>query len=134
MFREPELRAARKASRLSVLIFTLGAAVGLAGGYWVAAREAAGRAQAAASVAREELAAAVCADAYMAQDDASAALEKLFAVDSAKRAEELLAQGWATMPDRHAPDPAVARQCAVKLGEMFTLMRKHKPLTTALPR
>jgi hypothetical protein len=71
LFREPEVRAARIASRLSVLIFTLGGAAGLAGGYWIAQRDAAHRAHAAASVAREELAAAVCADAYMAQDGAS---------------------------------------------------------------
>lgn len=133
MFREPEARAARKATRLSVLIFVLGGAAGLAGGYWIAERQAADRARAAASAARQQLAAAVCADAYMAQDDASAALAKLVAVDRGKRAEALIAQGWATMPDRSAPEAAVARLCAVKLGEIFTSVRKNTPLT-ALPR
>lgn len=133
MFREPELRAARKATRLSVLIFALGGAAGLGGGYWIAEREAADRAQAAASAQRQELAAAVCADAYMAQDDASAALATLIAVDRGKRAEALIEQGWATMPDHRVPERAVARLCAAKLGEMFTSVRKNTPLT-ALPR
>jgi hypothetical protein len=37
------------------------------------------------------------------------------------------------MPDRSAPDQAVAVLCAMKLGEMFTAVRRHTPLTT-LPR
>ena len=133
MVREPEVRAARKASRLSALLFVLGGAVGLGGGYWIGEREAADRVHAAASAARQELAAAVCADAYMAQDDARTALAKLITVDWARRAEALLQQGWAIMPDRRAPDRAVARLCAVKLGEAYTKVRKNIPLT-ALPR
>jgi hypothetical protein len=49
------------------------------------------------------------------------------------RAEALLKEGWATMPDRHAPDRAVARLCAAKLGEMFTTARATVPLAP-LPR
>jgi hypothetical protein len=37
------------------------------------------------------------------------------------------------MPDRRAPDRAVARLCAMKLGEAYTRVRKTIPLT-ALPR
>jgi hypothetical protein len=133
VFRDPEVRAARKASRFSALLFLLGGAAGLAGGYWIAEREAAARASAAASVARQELAAAVCAEAYMAQADARAALAKLITVDLGTRAEALLKEGWATMPDRHAPDAAVARLCAAKLGEMYTALRTNMPLAP-LPR
>src|SRR5688572_25634148 len=133
MFREPEVRVARRATRFSALVFFLGGAAGLGGGYWIAEREAAARASAAASAARHELAAAVCADAYMAQDDAQAALAKLITVDLGKRAEALLQEGWATMPDRHAPDKAVARLCAAKLGEVYTTVRRNLPLAP-LPR
>lgn len=133
MFRQPELRAARKTSRVSVLLLVLGGAAGLGGGYWIGEREAADRAQAAASAARHELAAAVCADAFMAQDDARAALATLITVDWGERVERLIKEGWATMPDRRAPDRAAARLCAVKLGEVYTTVRKNIPLT-ALPR
>ena len=61
------------------------------------------------------------------------ALAKLIAIDLGTRAEALLKEGWATMPDRHAPDRAVARLCAAKLGEMFTTARANVPLAP-LPR
>jgi hypothetical protein len=133
MFREPEVRAARKATRLSVLIFALGGAAGLVGGVWISEREAADRAQAAASAARQQLAAAVCADAFMTQHDARAALAKFLSVDWARRAEALIEEGWTTMPDRRAPDKAVARLCAVKLGEAYTTVRRSIPLAAPAP-
>lgn len=69
----------------------------------------------------------------MTQRDARAALAKLLSVDWARRAEALLKKGWAAMPDRHAPDKAVARLCAVKLGEGYTTVRRSIPLAAPAP-
>lgn len=124
-----DFRERRSPRRTTVaLVFVLGAVLGSAGGKWLGERGAEARASEAAHTARAELAAAVCADAFMDQEAAHAALAHLVDIDSGRRADALLTQGWATMPDRPKPDPAVARLCAMKLGEAYTKVRQTVPL------
>lgn len=75
-----------------------------------------------------QLAAAVCADAFMDQEAAHAALSKLVSLEWRRRSELLAEHGWATMPDRTHPEKTVAWLCATKLGEAYTTVRKNVPL------
>ena len=126
MFDFHERRSPRRST--VALVFALALALGAAGGKWLGERGAEARATEAARTARAELAAAVCADAFMDQEAAHVALAHLVNIDGGRRAEALLKQGWATMPDRRNPDPAVARLCAMKLGEAYTKVRQTVPL------
>jgi hypothetical protein len=111
------------------LVFVLGTALGVAGGKWLGERGAEAQASEAARTARAELAAAVCADAFMDQQAAHTELLRLVKIDGTLRADALLKEGWATMPDRSEPDAAVARLCAMKLGEAYSEVRANLPLS-----
>jgi hypothetical protein len=127
-----DFRERRSPRRMTVLlVFLLGAVAGAAGGKWFGERAADAKAHEAAWLARMELAAAVCADTFMAQDGAHAALANLVSLEWGKRPAVLVKRGWATMPDRARPDEAVARLCAVKLGEAYTDVRKTLPVIPA---
>lgn len=114
-----------------VVVFVLGAAAGFAAGHWLRAEMTQVAAEEAAREARMELAAAVCADDFMDQSDASTALAKLAALHWDKRADTLVREGWATMPDRERPDKAAARLCAAKLGEAYSSVRETIPVVPA---
>lgn len=129
MFDFRERRSPRRT--MVLLVFLLGTAVGTAGGKWFGERAAAANANEAARLARVQLAAAVCADTFMAQQAAHAALAKLVSLEWGKRPALLVKHGWATMPDRGQPEDAVARLCAVKLGEAYTDVRKMLPVIPA---
>ena len=126
MFDFRERRSPRRST--VVLVLVLGLALGAAGGKWLGERGAEAQASQAARTARAELAAAVCADAFLDQEAAHVALAHLVKFDGGRRADALLKQGWATMPDRRKPDPAVARLGAMKLGEAYTKVRQTVPL------
>lgn len=114
-----------------VVVFVLGASAGFAAGHWLSGEMTQVAAEEAAREARRELAAAVCADDFMDQPDAPTALAKLAALHWDKRAEMLVREGWATMPDRARPDKAAARLCAAKLGEAYTSVRETIPVVPA---
>lgn len=119
----------RSYGRLALsLVFVLGAAGGFAGGHWLRGELDEQVAGQAAHRARVELAAAVCADDFLAQDGGRDALVELVAAPWDERAERLAKQGWATMPDRKEPEQAVARLCAAKLGEAYTSVRRTLPV------
>ena len=125
-----DFRERRSPRRITVaLVFVFGTVLGAAGGKWLGERGAEAQASEAARTARAELAAAVCADSFLDQQAAHVALVRLVNTDGKRRAEALLKQGWATMPDRGKPDPAVARLCAMKLGEAYTQVRGNLPLS-----
>jgi hypothetical protein len=126
MFDFRERRTPRRTTVL--LVFLLGATLGVAGGHWLGERGAAERAQEAGRLARAELAAAVCAEAFMDQEAAQVALARLVAVEWSRRADLLSKEGWATMPDRAHPERVVARLCAAKLGETYTSLRRTMPV------
>jgi hypothetical protein len=126
MFDFRERRSPRRTTVL--LIFLLGAALGVAGGHWLGERGADERALEAGRLARAELAAAVCAEAFMDQEAAHDALARLVGVEWSRRADVLQREGWTTMPDRGHPDRAVARLCAAKLGETYTSLRRTIPV------
>ena len=126
MFDFRERRSPRRTTVL--LVFLLGAAVGVAGGHWLGEQGAAERAREAGRLARAELAAAVCAEAFMEQEAAHVALARLVGVEWSRRADVLSREGWATMPDRGHPDRIVARLCAAKLGETYTSLRRTMPV------
>ena len=126
MFDFRERRSPRRAT--VALVFLLGLALGAAAGKRFGEAGAEARAREAARTARAELAGAVCADAFMDQEAAHLALARLVEHDGSRRVATLLEQGWATMPDRTRPDPAVARLCAMKLGEAYAKVRGSVPL------
>ena len=68
------------------------------------------------------------ADAFMDQEAAHAALARLVGVEWGRRADVLSKEGWATMPDRGKPDKAVARLCAMRLGEAYATLRQTVPI------
>ena len=129
MFDFRERRSPRRT--LVLLVFLLGTTLGAAGGKWFGEQAAEARASEAARLARVQLAAAVCADSFLAQDAPHAELAKLVSVEWRKRAELLAERGWATMPDRAQPEQAVARLCAVKLGDAYTDVRRTLPVVPA---
>jgi hypothetical protein len=88
---------------------------GVAG--WVSGGTAEKRIADAAANARQELAAAVCVEQFMALPDAKAKLAKLNASGWYERGEMVAKGGWATMPDRTEPNGAVAAMCATQLSE-----------------
>ena len=90
---------------------------GVAG--WVSGSTAQKSVADASQKARNELAAAVCADRFMRAENVTLRLAKLNDAGWYDRSELLMKGGWATMPDRKEPDGAVAGECA------FLLDRKH---------
>lgn len=113
---------------LVLLVFLLGAAVGVAGGHWLGELGAKEKAKEAARLARAKLAAAVCANAFMEQEAAHIALARLVGVEWARRADVLSKEGWATMPDHGKPEKVVARLCAMRLGEAYATIRQNMPI------
>jgi hypothetical protein len=97
-------------------------------GFSAAGWKTAGNAQAevakAAQEARQELAAAVCVDEFMAAADAGARLARLQKATFYDRSDNDAKGGFATMPDREEPSSSVAIMCASRLGEV-------KPQTAA---
>jgi len=100
---------------VAAVVATLIVGFGFAG--WVSGGTAQKRVEEAATNARQELAAAVCADDFMAGKDAPAHLAKLRKAGWWDRGELVAKGGWATMPDRKEPNTAVASMCASKLTE-----------------
>jgi alpha/beta superfamily hydrolase len=92
--------------------------LGFGFGGWVTGGTAGEREQAAASAARHQLAAAICVEEFMKAKDAAARLAQLKKTEWYQRDEVVAGNGWATMPDREAPNIAVAEMCASKLVEM----------------
>ena len=93
-------------------------ALGFGPGGWVTASHAGAQAAKAAEQARYELAAAVCVEEFMAAADAKARLASLHELSWYARSEKISESGWATMPDRKAPNTQVAIMCATQLSEM----------------
>lgn len=123
-------RRSARTSRLS-LFLAIGVAALVGYGFGGSASEEFTKkaVQDAAANARQELAAAVCVEAFMQQPDAPERLAKLFETEWAKRSELLAKGGWATMPDRSQPDGAEAMRCAIRLGEVYASVRKDAPIS-----
>lgn len=98
------------------IVATLVIGFGFAG--WVTGGTAKQRADEAAGAARNQLAAAVCADQFMRAADARAKLAKLKALEWWERDDLVLAGGWATMPGDKEANGAVAEMCAARLAEL----------------
>jgi hypothetical protein len=118
----------RRSHRTAWLVFLLGLLIGAPAGEWFGERAAGEQARQAARLARAQLAAAVCADAFMDQKAPHAALTRLAGVEWERRADLLSKEGWATMPDRTEPEASVARLCAARLGEAYTRVRQTLPI------
>jgi hypothetical protein len=91
--------------------------VGFGPGGWVTGGTAGKMADEAALSARNQLAAAVCAEEFMRAADARTRLAKLQALQWWERDEHVAAGGWATMPGDKEADSAVAQMCAHRLSE-----------------
>lgn len=97
-------------------IIVLVAGFGMGG--WMTESKARTLADEAATTARHELAAAVCAEEFGAGTGANARLVKLQALQWHERSDAVAKGGWATMPDRKEPNPVVAGMCAARLSEL----------------
>jgi hypothetical protein len=91
--------------------------LGFGPGGWVTGGTAQQRADEAASGARHQLAAAVCAEAFMRAADARTRLAKLEALSWWERDEHVAKAGFATMPGEKEADATVASLCATRLSE-----------------
>lgn len=91
--------------------------IGFGPGGWVSGGTAKRMVDEAAGNARLALAVAVCKDQFMEASGAKARLAKLEAASWLERGDFVAQGGWATMPDRKAPNNAVAAQCAAHLLE-----------------
>jgi hypothetical protein len=95
-------------------------ALGFGAAGWVSNASAQKMVAEAADNARNQLAAAVCADKFLRADNAGARLAKLNDAGWYDRNELVAKGGWATMPDRKEPDSAVAGMCASLLADKKT--------------
>jgi hypothetical protein len=91
--------------------------IGFGFGGWVTGGTALRMAGEAAVAARNELAAAVCAEEFMRATDARARIAKLEALEWWERDDHLAAGGWATMPGDKEANGTVATMCAARLAE-----------------
>ena len=98
------------------VVLTWAAGFGFAG--WTTGKAADLRVKDAATEARQELAAAVCVDHFVNAAEPDKRLVALRNQDVYRRGEFIAAKGWATMPDRKAPNAAVADLCAERLGKL----------------
>lgn len=98
------------------VVFTL--AAGFGSGSWVTASSADKRVAQASQEARENLAASICVEEFMAASNAGERLAKLQKLTWYARSEQITEGGWATMPDRKEPNVSVAIACASRLSEM----------------
>ena len=107
---------------------TLVLGFGVAG--WVTGGTAQKRIDEAAANARNELAAAVCVDEFMAAKNSSTALAKLKEAGWYDRNELVAKGGWATLPGSKEPDSTVAAMCASRLAEMQAPTAALTPTST----
>jgi hypothetical protein len=91
---------------------------GFGGAGWMTAATAQQRIDEATQIARNELAAAVCVEEFMAHADAKAGLAKLRSAGYWDRSDVVASGGFATMPDRKEPNTTVAIMCAARLSEI----------------
>jgi hypothetical protein len=91
--------------------------IGFGPGGWVTGGTAQKMADEAALSARNQLAAAVCAQEFMRAADARTRLAKLGELQWWERDDHIAAGGWATMPGEKESDSAVAQLCATRLEE-----------------
>jgi dienelactone hydrolase len=89
--------------------------VGFSWGGWTLGGTAQEMATRAASSARAEVAAAVCAQGFMRGPDATAQLATLRSTDSWKRSAIIEAGGWVTMPGADKPVSGAADLCVQHL-------------------
>ena len=90
--------------------------VGFTWGNWSTGGSAREMAADAATASRQELAAAICTERFMASPDAGAQLTALHELSSYRQSSFIREGTWAVMPDGGSPDYQVASQCAATLA------------------
>ncbi|WIY51534.1 hypothetical protein O9Z70_08500 [Devosia sp. YIM 151766] len=95
------------------------AVIGFAWGGWVTGGSAQASAQAAADASRTDLAAAICVQNFLADENARENLEALKAISSNTQRRGFIEAGpWAIMPDSTAAVASTATLCARMVGEL----------------
>ena len=84
---------------------------------WVTGGTARKMADEAAAASRHQLAAAVCAEAFLRAADSRAKLATLKALEWYDRDDLVAKGGWATMPGEQEASGTVAEMCATRLAE-----------------
>lgn len=101
---------------VAAVVATLIAGFGFAG--WVTGGTAKTLVEEASAKSRQELAAAICVEEFMAAADAGKRLKNLKSKMWYERDDIVAATGWATMPDRKEPSIVLAELCASELAEI----------------
>ena len=92
---------------------------GFTWGGWVTGGTAQDLAQDAADQSRYELASTICADRFMAANDAKAQLTALQAIDSSYQQRQFIDEGgWATMPGQDKGARQTSELCAAVLDKL----------------
>ena len=90
-------------------------AIGFGAGGWVTGGTSQKLADQAAEASHDQLAAAVCAREFMRASDARARLANLQKLQAWEREQQLVKDGWATMPGEREPDRDAAELCVSRL-------------------
>jgi hypothetical protein len=90
-------------------------AIGFGAGGWVTGGSAQKMADQAAEASHDQLAAAVCAREFMRASDARARLANLQKLQVWEREQQLVKDGWATMPGEREADRDAAELCVTRL-------------------
>ncbi len=94
------------------------AIIGFSWGGWVTGGSAQQSASVAAAASRADLAAAICVQNFLAQDEARERLAELQVIASFQQRQFVEAGGWAVMPDQEQASRDAATLCARLLAAL----------------
>ena len=107
-------------------------AIGFGAAGWVTGGTARKLADEAAASARNQLASAVCAEAFLRAADSRARLAKLKQLEWYERDDVVVKAGFAKMPGEQEASSEVAEMCASRLVERADAARRSAPAAATL--
>jgi hypothetical protein len=107
-------------------------AIGFGPAGWVTAGTAKKMAEEAAAASRNQLASAVCAEAFLRAADARTRLAKLKQLEWYERDDAVVKAGFAKMPGEQEASGEVAELCASRLVERADAARRTTPAAATL--
>ncbi len=94
------------------------AVIGFAWGGWVTGSTAQQMSAEAARTAVDDRLAPICVEQFNRDSEKVQKLKEMKEIDSWRRGDYVIEQGWATMPGEKDPDSTVASKCADLLSEL----------------
>ena len=107
-------------------------AIGFGAAGWVTGGTAQKMADQAAATSRNQLASAVCAEAFLRAADSRARLAKLKQLEWYERDDAVVKAGFAKMPGEQEASNEVAEMCASRLVERADAARRTAPAAQTL--